>query len=252
MFHRTILRRIAIDAKPPLSLTFRNARRYAAVAMNDNDKQAAQPPRRAGAPIRRRAPQASAMASINARADAGRRGERQRASARRIGAGAHRARYRQGAVMPNRAPMPCGRVGCSALVVGGGRCPRHKTPATVVAGARWYGQARWRRERRIFLQYNPLCVACAARGVATPADEVNHIQPHAGNAALFFDVGNWQALCASCHSTKTANEDGGFGRIGWPGQITDTGVANSKASPSPNVGAISLHGRKIVLPIRPT
>lgn len=29
---------------------------------------------------------------------------------------------------------------------------------------------------------------------------------------LFWDPSNWQPLCAGCHSTKTAKEDGGFGR----------------------------------------
>ncbi|WP_353056028.1 hypothetical protein [Mesobacillus subterraneus] len=29
---------------------------------------------------------------------------------------------------------------------------------------------------------------------------------------LFWNVHNWQSLCASCHSSKTVKEDGGFGR----------------------------------------
>ncbi|KAE8545359.1 hypothetical protein F6453_2331 [Marinobacter nauticus] len=28
---------------------------------------------------------------------------------------------------------------------------------------------------------------------------------------LFWDDSNWQALCHSCHSEKTASEDSGFG-----------------------------------------
>ncbi|WP_232338165.1 MULTISPECIES: HNH endonuclease [Bordetella] len=28
---------------------------------------------------------------------------------------------------------------------------------------------------------------------------------------LFWDTSNWQGLCWSCHSIKTAREDGGFG-----------------------------------------
>jgi 5-methylcytosine-specific restriction protein A len=29
--------------------------------------------------------------------------------------------------------------------------------------------------------------------------------------ALFWDQSNWQPLCHTCHSKKTAREDGGFG-----------------------------------------
>jgi len=42
---------------------------------------------------------------------------------------------------------------------------------------------------------------------------VDHIIPHRGDLALFWDEkNNWQALCHRCHSRKTAREDGGFGR----------------------------------------
>jgi 5-methylcytosine-specific restriction protein A len=44
------------------------------------------------------------------------------------------------------------------------------------------------------------------------ANEVDHIKPHKGDMALFWDSSNWQSLCKPCHSAKTATEDGGFGR----------------------------------------
>lgn len=40
---------------------------------------------------------------------------------------------------------------------------------------------------------------------------VDHITPHKGDRGLFWDRNNWQALCKTCHDTKTAAEDGGFG-----------------------------------------
>ncbi|ELK38933.1 HNH endonuclease, partial [Brevibacillus agri BAB-2500] len=45
----------------------------------------------------------------------------------------------------------------------------------------------------------------------TTATVVDHIVPHKGDMRKFWDRMNWQALCASCHSKKTAKEDGGFG-----------------------------------------
>ncbi|MFR3634507.1 MAG: HNH endonuclease [Sutterella sp.] len=37
------------------------------------------------------------------------------------------------------------------------------------------------------------------------------MKPHKGDMALFWDQSNWQPLCHTCHSKKTAREDGGFG-----------------------------------------
>ncbi|WP_328203649.1 hypothetical protein [Brevibacillus nitrificans] len=43
------------------------------------------------------------------------------------------------------------------------------------------------------------------------ATVVDHIIPHKGDKELFWDQKNWQGLCDSHHSRKTAKEDGGFG-----------------------------------------
>lgn len=67
------------------------------------------------------------------------------------------------------------------------------------ASARGY-DSKWRRARAQFLKRNPVCVFCQARGVVTVATVVDHIRAHRGDAVLFWDCANWQALCASCHS----------------------------------------------------
>jgi 5-methylcytosine-specific restriction protein A len=41
---------------------------------------------------------------------------------------------------------------------------------------------------------------------------VDHIRPHKGDRGLLYANENVQSLCESCHSRKTATEDGGFGR----------------------------------------
>jgi 5-methylcytosine-specific restriction endonuclease McrA len=56
----------------------------------------------------------------------------------------------------------------------------------------------WDRERKAYLRRNPICVMCSA-----PASVVDHHTPHRGDSLLFWDRGNWQALCGHCHdSTK--------------------------------------------------
>lgn len=69
----------------------------------------------------------------------------------------------------------------------------------------YYTQA-WKRLRAEQLISEPFCRRCACRGLRTPATEVDHITPHRGDRALFFDRGNLQSLCHSCHSAKTARE----------------------------------------------
>jgi 5-methylcytosine-specific restriction protein A len=46
-------------------------------------------------------------------------------------------------------------------------------------------------------------------GRITPATVIDHITPHRGDRALFWQSSNWQALCKPCHDRKTATEDGG-------------------------------------------
>lgn len=83
---------------------------------------------------------------------------------------------------------------------------------------RGYG-ARWRKVRLSWLKREPLCCLCKAKGVIILATVVDHVQPHRGDYQLMWDEGNYQSLCKRCHDTKTANEDGGFGRGSKAGKI---------------------------------
>jgi len=115
--------------------------------------------------------------------------------------------------MPTRPLKPCSYPGCRALVAGGGsRCVKHaKTEQRQYdrqrgsAAKRGY-DGKWRRYRAAYLARNPVCVHCG-----DVAEAVDHIQPVSGpDDPKFFEPENHQALCASCHSRKTASEDGGF------------------------------------------
>lgn len=80
---------------------------------------------------------------------------------------------------------------------------------------------RWRKRRAIFLRNHPLCNSCSLTERPVKADVVDHITPHKGDQVLFWDEGNWQALCYNCHnSAKQRLENRGYdsavGLDGWP------------------------------------
>lgn len=113
----------------------------------------------------------------------------------------------------------CRHPGCGCRIPFGEKyCDKHKADASkyaapkkrLTAHQRGY-TSRWRRISQEFLKAHPLCAECERNGKVTPATCVDHIVPHKGNPKLFWDQKNWQPLCQSCHSRKTASEDGGFG-----------------------------------------
>ena len=116
--------------------------------------------------------------------------------------------------MPTRPPSPCTFPHCPALVAGFSRCATHRRQAERARGTaqeRLYGH-RWDNARRAFRRRHPLCAPCEATGRVTAADTVDHIIPHRGDQARFWDRTNCRACCRSCHSRKTVRYDGGFGR----------------------------------------
>ncbi len=71
--------------------------------------------------------------------------------------------------------------------------------------------SRWDKARRTFLTGHPLCVMCERDGRVTPATVVDHITPHRGDHALFWDQANWQPLCKPHHDgTKQREEARGY------------------------------------------
>jgi 5-methylcytosine-specific restriction protein A len=119
--------------------------------------------------------------------------------------------------MPSKPKKPCSKAGCNNLTTerhcDGCRQPeRHRYDKQRGSStARGY-DGHWRKARLGFLAKHPLCVHCTNEGGIGAATEVDHIVPHRGNKELFWNRENWQGLCKSHHSKKTALEDGGFGR----------------------------------------
>jgi 5-methylcytosine-specific restriction protein A len=98
-----------------------------------------------------------------------------------------------------------------------GYCPAHARERERWRGsqrARGYTR-RWERRAKLFKARYPLCgmrpdgrapvmSTCHDEGRITPAYQVDHVVPHRGNDALFWDeANNWQSLCATCGSRKS-------------------------------------------------
>lgn len=82
--------------------------------------------------------------------------------------------------------------------------PKRATDRRKGSTARGYDY-RWQQARERFLMRSPLCAACEREGRVTAATEVDHVTPHRGDQALFWDETNWQPLCKPHHSSKTAS-----------------------------------------------
>lgn len=74
------------------------------------------------------------------------------------------------------------------------------------------------------LAAEPLCRSCGK--IAT---DVDHIIPRASGGSDSFN--NLQPLCRSCHSTKTARQDGGLGKV----KIAPQGEKKDRAGDRPSV-----------------
>jgi 5-methylcytosine-specific restriction protein A len=92
----------------------------------------------------------------------------------------------------------------------------------------------WRRIRAIVLSEQPLCEECNRQNRTTGASVVDHINGDASDNRRE----NLQSLCPSCHSKKTAKEDGGFGNArGGAGQKSTASLPDSRPKPYAHVRA---------------
>lgn len=110
--------------------------------------------------------------------------------------------------MPKKPKKSCRYPGCPELTTES-YCTKHNKENASRHGSsseRGYDN-RWRKARSRFLKAHPLCVKCLEQGKLVGATVVDHIIPHRGDQALFWDVSNWQTLCKPCHDRKTMTED---------------------------------------------
>jgi 5-methylcytosine-specific restriction protein A len=83
------------------------------------------------------------------------------------------------------------------------------------ASSRGYGR-RWQRLAKAYLASNPLCADPFGVHGKWPvvARHVDHITPRSAGGGDEWE--NLQGLCVRCHSRKTIQCDGGFGRRRQP------------------------------------
>ena len=73
--------------------------------------------------------------------------------------------------------------------------------------AHLYNNRRWRRMRAEQLDAFPLCWYCEQAGRTTAADTVDHVTPHRGDEALFWDRLNLRSACPTCHNAAGHQRD---------------------------------------------
>lgn len=115
--------------------------------------------------------------------------------------------------MPPALPKACGQCGNATV----GRCPCRKGSGDHQRGTaheRGY-TGRWAVSRAAFIRKYPRCgdrpkgqrpvmSQCFEAGRVRAGYQVDHIVPHRGDRALFWDVeGNWQTLCRTCGAAKS-------------------------------------------------
>jgi len=120
--------------------------------------------------------------------------------------------------MPTGADRECRQPLCRAIAVRNGLCSEHASrqaqrPGFIRDDPRLStlttSNKRFRRARHSFLVRHPVCNDCKRE----PANVLDHVVPHRGVPALFWDQANWQGLCVTCHGRKTAREVWGGGAV---------------------------------------
>ena len=88
-----------------------------------------------------------------------------------------------------------------------------------------YKTKAWRMLREATLARDGfICQRCRCLLISGRKDNrsavVNHKMPHKGDAALFHDPGNLEAVCKQCHDSDIQKEERGtsrpIGLDGWP------------------------------------
>ncbi len=80
----------------------------------------------------------------------------------------------------------------------------------IVVWRAWYKTKRWQQLRwGTLLRGGFKCVMCGLVAAEKGALVADHIRPHRGDPALFWDAGNLQVLCTPCHASAKQKAERG-------------------------------------------
>ncbi len=121
--------------------------------------------------------------------------------------------------MPWKPNKPCAIHGCPVLAPAGhAYCAEHEAQRQKRVDENRTSQSRknygykWQNYSKRYLKLNEYCIKCPNK-----SEVVDHIIPVESGGSMW-DPLNHQPMCKSCHSRKTASEDGGFGNIKRKGE----------------------------------
>lgn len=105
----------------------------------------------------------------------------------------------------------CSVASCKSMSIEGSYyCSKHKeefkTPDNRPSARERGYTKEWENTSKEYLLKNPLCVNCLSNGKEVKATVTDHKLNAQGYPNLFWSESNWQSLCHSCHSIKTALE----------------------------------------------
>lgn len=89
-----------------------------------------------------------------------------------------------------------------------------------------YDSKAWKDLRAWQLRIYPLCRRCTKYQRRTAATIVNHVKPHKGDTALFFNPLNLESSCKPCHDGATQS----FERTGIERGCDASGTPNEASS----------------------
>ncbi|MDW9600442.1 HNH endonuclease [Sinorhizobium meliloti] len=85
---------------------------------------------------------------------------------------------------------------------------RDKRRYTATPWRKWYGLKRWKMLRdEVLLEALYACKRCGVLEHDTSRLVADHVIPHRGRSDLFWERGNLQCLCKTCHDTVKQREE---------------------------------------------
>jgi 5-methylcytosine-specific restriction enzyme A len=117
--------------------------------------------------------------------------------------------------MPQRPKKECAEPSCPKTIDHGQKyCDQHKfrlkehEQRRGTSSERGYNST-WKKARDTYLKKHPFCEVCKKEGRLTWGTAVDHIVPviNGQQDPNLWNINNWESICQSCHSRKTAKEN---------------------------------------------